>query len=92
MKNLSMNFDLEPEVVVLSRPGPNGCYTSLSYWQSNNLLAWQGIAFNNVTLINPLNVQDFFEGIAAGNLTEVKTRWGFSDDANLMCFANYIEA
>lgn len=55
MEQLDMNWVTEPEVN--NYRGPNECQVDMTYEQADVLLAWTIIAYNNVTLLNPLNVQ-----------------------------------
>lgn len=55
MEQLDMNWVVEPEVN--NYRGPNDCQVDMTYEQADELLAWTIIAYNNVTLLNPINVQ-----------------------------------
>jgi hypothetical protein len=52
----------------------------MTYEQADVLFAWTIIAYNNVTLLNPLNVQYFFLMLEEKNFEEIKSRFGFTTD------------
>lgn len=88
MEQLDMNWVIEPEVN--NYRGPNDCQVDMTYEQADVLFAWTIIAYNNVTLLNPLNVQYFFLMLEEKNFEEIKSRFGFTTDEQIICFGAYI--
>ena len=44
-----------------------------------SLLAWVDISGSNSTLLNPLNMKDFFTMVDESKYGEIETRFGLSD-------------
>lgn len=76
MSNLTMNWVMDPEpasyIFATCNPGLNKA-------QAMSLLAWVDISGSNSTLLNPLNMKDFFTMVDENKYGEIETRFGLSD-------------
>jgi len=86
MNELGMNFILQPEIAA------SGCNADFTAAQGLGLLNQTDVGNNQMTLLNPINVQYFLNGVldARVNPDTLKDRFGLTSQAQIECLYVYI--